>query len=256
MATYFADLWQYNTTMNSWSQKTNFPGNPRSAAVGFAIGNYGYIGSGDDNTNTYADIYKYDPSDSAWTQMANLPYSLCNATVFVLNNKAYVGTGSISFPTINPINHFWEYFPVADNWISIANMSPIYRVKPAAFSIGQTGYCGTGVYDSNISMDTVDFWAYTPSDEGIENVSQKSIEINIYPNPSQGQMTINFSSLDNSSILIHVLNIDGKIICNSNLKTVTGANYFNLDVSNLSKGIYFLELTSNKDTQIRKIVLE
>jgi hypothetical protein len=253
---FFVDLWQYNSTLNSWSQKTNFPGNPRCAGVGFAIGNYGYIGTGDDNSSTYKDFYKYDPSDSAWTQIADLPSYLCNAAAFVLNNKAYVGTGSTTFPSINIINHFWEYSPLSNTWDSIADMSPISRIKPVAFAIGDIGYAGTGAYNSNISNDTVDFWEYSPLDVGIDKSSSKLRELSIYPNPSKGQMNINFAYSNNSLMLVEVLDCNGKVVYNKIQRKATGISNYNLDLSNLSNGIYFLKLTFDKDIEYRKFVLE
>ena len=44
--TYLNDFWEYNPVSNTWSQKADFPGEGRQAAVGFSIGNKGYIGTG------------------------------------------------------------------------------------------------------------------------------------------------------------------------------------------------------------------
>ena len=42
----FQDFWEYDTTANTWTQKTNFGGLVRIRAVGFSIGAKGYIGTG------------------------------------------------------------------------------------------------------------------------------------------------------------------------------------------------------------------
>ena len=45
---------------NTWLQKADFGGGTRFLAVGFSIGNYGYIGTGDATSNQN-DFWQYDP---------------------------------------------------------------------------------------------------------------------------------------------------------------------------------------------------
>ena len=40
------DFWEYDPVGNTWTQKADFGGTARYAAVGFSIGNKGYIGTG------------------------------------------------------------------------------------------------------------------------------------------------------------------------------------------------------------------
>ncbi len=47
---YYKDFWEWDQATNIWTQKADFPGNARVAAVGFSIGNKGYIGTGYDGT--------------------------------------------------------------------------------------------------------------------------------------------------------------------------------------------------------------
>ena len=44
----------------------------RRHAVGFSIGNKGYVGTGyDNNINYHNDFWEYDPATDTWTQKAN-----------------------------------------------------------------------------------------------------------------------------------------------------------------------------------------
>src|SRR4051812_29189228 len=78
---------------NTWTQKADFGGAARRSAIGFCIGNYGYLGTGY-NSNFYDDLWKYDPVNDVWTQVASYPgpARFC-AVEFVLSTNAYVGTG-------------------------------------------------------------------------------------------------------------------------------------------------------------------
>jgi N-acetylneuraminic acid mutarotase len=56
------DFWQYNPADDSWIQKIDFGGVARTEAVGFSIGNKGYIGSGlDSNIVPQKDFWEFIP---------------------------------------------------------------------------------------------------------------------------------------------------------------------------------------------------
>ena len=40
------DFWEYDPVLNTWTQKADFGGAARGDAVGFSIGDKGYIGHG------------------------------------------------------------------------------------------------------------------------------------------------------------------------------------------------------------------
>src|SRR5688500_17761444 len=80
---------------NTWTNKAASGGLNRERAVGFSIGDFGYVATGEDTVNiTHNDLWQYDPSLDSWTQKADLPGSpRRNAVAFTLNDKGYVGTG-------------------------------------------------------------------------------------------------------------------------------------------------------------------
>lgn len=111
--TYYNDFWEYNPSTNSWSQKSSFPGTPRRWAVGFSIGNHGYIGTGVDVSDYKSDFWDYDPVTNNWTQKADFAGTArWGANAFSIGNKGYIGTGAIGYPTF--FNDFWEYTPVCN----------------------------------------------------------------------------------------------------------------------------------------------
>jgi CARDB/Galactose oxidase, central domain len=96
--TTFADFWEYNPLSNTWVRKTDFPGGTRGNAIGFSIGQYGYIGTGISvvsNTDFYPNtFYQYNPLNNTWTQKANFTGSpLYGAVGFSVGVNGYVATG-------------------------------------------------------------------------------------------------------------------------------------------------------------------
>ncbi len=86
----------------------------------------------------------------------------------------------------------------------------------------------------------------------LDEVSIQNTENNlfqIYPNPSNGVFEIENNTNDN--IYLEILNIEGKIIYTSNFNNKT-----KIDLSNYSKGIYFIKLNSNNETYYKKIIIQ
>jgi gliding motility-associated-like protein len=144
----------------NWVQKADFGGTERQYAVGFSIGNKGYIGTGWDLGIGYRDdFWEYDPATNSWTQRA--PFAggaRILAVGFSIGNRGYIGTGQ---DFIGRLNDFWEYNPFLDLWTKKANFGGPPRTRATGFSIGTKGYIGTGYEDAtNTYFD--DFWEYDP----------------------------------------------------------------------------------------------
>ncbi|MCC6684601.1 MAG: hypothetical protein IT247_05990 [Bacteroidia bacterium] len=88
------DTWEYNPATDTWTQKADLPGGGRSGAIGFSLGNYGFVGTGTTFTSQYSDMYRYDPSANTWTAVDNFMggavHGMCG---FVINSTFYMGTG-------------------------------------------------------------------------------------------------------------------------------------------------------------------
>src|SRR5438309_254969 len=90
---------------DTWTQKADFGGGPRGAAVGFSIGSKGYVGTGVVTFAYRKDFWEYDPSTNVWTQKADFGGTARHSAVgFSIGGKGYIGTGfDGSFR-----NDFWE----------------------------------------------------------------------------------------------------------------------------------------------------
>ncbi len=151
----------------SWQQKSSLGWNTfveptaRLAAVGFSIGNKGYICTGNDYASR-KDLWEYDPAADSWTQKADLGGKAReNAIGFVIGGKGYIGLGDSSGPrplTGLMLSDLWEYDPTANSWIQKASFPGGKRTGAAAFAINGKGYVGTG-WGQGLQKD---FWEYDP----------------------------------------------------------------------------------------------
>lgn len=106
------DFWEYNPAQNIWTQKKYF-GEFQSGickAVGFCIGNKGYIGVG--NFNNSKVFWEYDTTANKWTRKMDFAgIQRENAVGFSIGNKGYIATGSANNGTGLKFNDLWEYTP-------------------------------------------------------------------------------------------------------------------------------------------------
>ncbi|MCB0586907.1 MAG: hypothetical protein KDD06_16495 [Phaeodactylibacter sp.] len=136
---YYNALYEYDPSRDEWTSRSPFPGEARSGAVSFVIGNYAYVGLGFD----FRDFYRYDPATDNWAPMPSFPAAAGgrhDAAAFVLDGKAYVGTGR--GPDLQERSDFWIFDPAnGGSWSPGPALPPDEARKEAiAFSIGNTAY--------------------------------------------------------------------------------------------------------------------
>jgi glucose/arabinose dehydrogenase len=69
--------------------------------------------------------------------------------------------------------------------------------------------------------------------------------ISLYPNPNEGNFTLEFNANVNSAVGITITDIAGKVVHNENISGVRGVNRVNLNVTQLQKGFYLLKTNDN-----------
>ena len=80
--------------------------------------------------------------------------------------------------------------------------------------------------------------------------------LNVFPNPTKSLMTVEVDLKNKSNIQINVVNLLGKTMITKNENMGVGMNTLSLDLSQLSSGVYFLNLTDGLGMVTRRIVKE
>ena len=81
-----------------------------------------------------------------------------------------------------------------------------------------------------------------------ENLAEN---VNIYPNPSSGNVSIRFLNLPEDGADIHIFDISGKQIFNRKIQT----NIEVLNIENLPAGVYFIKTLLNKKNTTTKLIV-
>jgi N-acetylneuraminic acid mutarotase len=171
---YLKDFWEYDPATDTWTQKADFAGTARYGAIGFGINQKGYLGTGYDD-NYLKDIYEYDPVANTWTILTSGfgGKKRRDASVFILNNKAYICAGVYNG---SYVNDFWSFDPAATGdtkWTELREISnisddgydddySIVRSNASAFSTATNGYLLVGTTGSTPYSSV---WEYDPIDD-------------------------------------------------------------------------------------------
>jgi subtilisin family serine protease len=91
---------------------------------------------------------------------------------------------------------------------------------------------------------------------GIKEGAEEELVLNVYPNPTNGIITLSYASLEDANVVIrNVLGQESKNIRVS--ASGTNGKQITIDMSGLSKGLYFVNLASaERSTKVLKVVLK
>ena len=97
---------------------------------------------------------------------------------------------------------------------------------------------------NNFYLDDINLYEGSPSDEiivGLEESGQ-DIQMNIYPNPTDADIHVEFSLIQGQNFNAQILDITGKVISSHKIQANEGHNVLILDTKSLSQGSYMIRL--------------
>ncbi len=101
-----------------------------------------------------------------------------------------------------------------------------------------------------IGNSTITLTVVTSCVAGIEQISSNT-NISVYPNPSNGLITVSISNVDAGTV-VYVTDLIGQEVIKTSIKDVNT----NLDLSALQKGIYMLTITNGQYRHIEKVIIQ
>jgi hypothetical protein len=80
-------------------------------------------------------------------------------------------------------------------------------------------------------------------------------DFSVFPNPSQGEFTIQFGTATPTAVQLNVFDIRGRALVQKTYETFGQFNQ-TLDLQNLASGVYFLEVGEGSRSMTKKIIIE
>ena len=84
------------------------------------------------------------------------------------------------------------------------------------------------------------------------NEAVQEVAFELFPNPCTNDLSITLEGVSQNSYAFEVFSLDGKLALNGSLKS----NSSNLDVTNLSPGVYYFRIVGMNEIGMKKFIIE
>ena len=170
-------------------------------------------------------------------------------------------------------------FTVTANRTLVANFEqPMVEIRATVDPMEAASISGTGTYEYGatvtLTLNRNEDWAFlnwTENDEVVseemsytfiatenrnltahfhytEGVGENNVSAKVYPNPTQGEVTVEGEGLSH----VRIVNAYGQMVYNAKVES----NQVRIDLSQMTKGIYMMHIEAEGGQAVRKIVIE
>ncbi|MDB9895431.1 T9SS type A sorting domain-containing protein, partial [Flavobacteriales bacterium] len=80
--------------------------------------------------------------------------------------------------------------------------------------------------------------------------------LDVYPNPSRDIFNVTFVSEDVQDLEVKVINVVGEVVYTEALEQFVGEYTKQIDLTDNSKGVYFLEITTTNGVVNKKLIIQ
>ncbi len=92
---------------------------------------------------------------------------------------------------------------------------------------------------------------------GIDEYQNNSTDVDIFPNPNNGVFTVSVNSTVNAkNTVVRLTDITGREIYRGQTDIYTGKNSLPMNISNLAKGTYLLQISNEQNNTVKKLIIQ
>jgi photosystem II stability/assembly factor-like uncharacterized protein len=279
----YNNLWKSSNRGNTWTKLTNFTGTATLDCIAIAPSNTQYI-----YISTQTVIYRSSNGGLSWINITTgLPSGNISDIVVSSHNPNHVFVTKTGYYSGNKV---FRSRDGGATWQNYSGSLPNLPANTIAYENGKRDalYVGMDVgvyYRDSLMADWLPYSLNLPnviiseleiqySDhklvaatygrgvwqtdtwDWINTVQENPIEHNVlkvYPNPASSSIQLSLGTPLYSSVRINLRDISGRIVLSENLPEMTENHV--LDVSNISQGIYIIEVQSIGGSLCRRIVI-
>ncbi len=285
------DFYEYNPTLNSWTQKADFGGVSRFNSFGCSTASKGYIGLGYDAVGEARSVWEYDPAGAGtWTRILDYPGGDYRAQAFgfTIADNLYVGTGNTgSGSESNYFNDFYIYAPsgvhvlpvelttinanadaqkeqVAVNWQTATEKESAYfAIERQSKTNGQFEEIGrvkgAGNSDKTLTYNFID-------EKPVYGVSYYRLRLADIDGKTTYSKTVSVSYKGGAKVKVFPTYTDGYVTIENGDKHIDGIYVWNasgqlmlqskqthLYLCDLPRGMYLVQVKEGSETFVQKI---
>jgi hypothetical protein len=81
--------------------------------------------------------------------------------------------------------------------------------------------------------------------------------LSLYPNPSNGQVTLQVAALSSSQLMVKITDMAGAIVWMENANVIAGNQQLELNLNQLADGLYLVQLQDeNASSAMQKLMIQ
>jgi len=191
------------------------------------------------------------------------PFGVNHKTIHAITSAGLAGGVNISWDDYEGFNFptfYIERYHVSTGWITIDSIpstlhsyfdtTTLTGTLQYAINITAPNTCDLTRVGVNTSRSNVKNQPVATPNGLLEN--ENKISFNIYPNPAREEVFISMENSDGGDYELKIFNTIGELIL---IQKLQGTNN-KIDTKNLAGGFYSIEISSNKNTTVKKLVIQ
>ncbi len=193
-----------------------------------------------------------DPSGNTSTKVLNLEVGEAPVATFVIDSIKTPQVWTSDESTLDPTNWLWTW---GDNTTSFsADANHAYN------SVGSYEIC------LKVTNNFSDKCANSAATEktcktveitvGIKEVNLLNASLDIHPNPTNGLISVTLQQENLKDVKVGIYNLIGELIVEKLIDNTSKNNTVNFDLSENAKGIYFVNIETEKAVTSKKVILK
>lgn len=160
-------------------------------------------------------------------------------------NEVYAKSGT-TLTTVTPAYSTTEFVPSSTaQWrLETISLAPYQSATNAIIKFRHATQ-----YENNLYLDDINIMNSTD----VPGLTLHS-EVNLFPNPSTGQVNVDVNMMQRDNLTINVTNSLGQTVSTVSENNTSGGRYL-IDLSNEPNGVYFIEVQTGTEVVTRRIVI-
>lgn len=110
---------------------------------------------------------------------------------------------------------------------------------------------------NNFYLDNINIYYGAPTDElVVTDLESELMDASIYPNPTDNELNVNFSVMNDIQAEIRITDITGKVTKVTSINAVAGNNLVMMDANDLASGMYFVTIEAGSTSKTMQFVVK
>ncbi|WP_417602253.1 fibronectin type III domain-containing protein [Owenweeksia hongkongensis] len=172
-----------------------------------------------------------------------------SATFSWVQSATSISNATVDFDASNSVNGTTYTWDFGDGSAAGSGAMPTHQYTANGqfyVTVDAEGPCDTTSFGDTILVEQI-------SISEIPNVGQS---FDIYPNPTNGKVYVELNLSVVSDATLRVRNFMGQEVHQRELGTVSNDNIIELDLTEQAGGVYFIEVLSNGDSSVKRVVIQ